>query len=474
MRYRRDVFDDKYARLRGDRPSKTIVSHLAKDGNGYIHPTQVRSISMREAARAPVVPRRVCVLRFSVRPVGPGRQCSSASARGGHRASFCRMLQKGRQGMTQGLQTGSVEFRPRARLLKLIGAELISDEVLAITELVKNAHDADASAVTSSSRGSRARGQASSSATTATAWTSTFFWVAGWSRREPRSRALTRRITRRGRRVLGEKGVGRFAADKLARTLELVSRRDGDATGDPRGVRLGRVRYGRAHALGGQEPVGGQAASEVITHGTVLRMTGLRTAWNERMFRRLCTRLARLRSPFNGARQLRHPDRVRRVPAVLGRAQVRHSRAGAVPDRRGVRREADRRDQPEWLALRRAPLERARGSELRPGAGPTLRLRSGNRGGRAHRSTDGSARLAEGMVRHQHLPRRIPGLAIRRTARRLAAARSASGQQSRCPAEQQPGRRLRRDHAETGTPSSPIRPTARDFSSRGRSMTCVG
>jgi DNA (cytosine-5)-methyltransferase 1 len=51
MRYRRDVFDDKYARLRGNRPSKTIVSHLAKDGNGYIHPTQVRSISIREACR---------------------------------------------------------------------------------------------------------------------------------------------------------------------------------------------------------------------------------------------------------------------------------------------------------------------------------------------------------------------------------------------------------------------------------------
>lgn len=51
MRYRADVFDDKYARLRGDRPCRTIVAHLAKDGNGYIHPSQTRSISFREAAR---------------------------------------------------------------------------------------------------------------------------------------------------------------------------------------------------------------------------------------------------------------------------------------------------------------------------------------------------------------------------------------------------------------------------------------
>ena len=51
MRYRSDAFDDKYLRLRADRPCKTIVAHLAKDGNGYIHPLQVRSITLREAAR---------------------------------------------------------------------------------------------------------------------------------------------------------------------------------------------------------------------------------------------------------------------------------------------------------------------------------------------------------------------------------------------------------------------------------------
>jgi hypothetical protein len=38
----------------------------------------------------------------------------------------------------------------------------------------------------------------------------------------------------------------------------------------------------------------------IVFSVTVLRMRGLRTRWNERMFRRLCTRLARLLSPSGG------------------------------------------------------------------------------------------------------------------------------------------------------------------------------
>lgn len=51
MKYRTDVFDDKYNKMRSGEPGKTIVSHLAKDGNSYIHPEQIRSITQREAAR---------------------------------------------------------------------------------------------------------------------------------------------------------------------------------------------------------------------------------------------------------------------------------------------------------------------------------------------------------------------------------------------------------------------------------------
>ena len=50
-RYRSDIFEDKYKRLRLDKPSWTLTAHMKKDGLAYIHPTQTRSISVREAAR---------------------------------------------------------------------------------------------------------------------------------------------------------------------------------------------------------------------------------------------------------------------------------------------------------------------------------------------------------------------------------------------------------------------------------------
>ncbi len=51
MRYSSDNFHDKYFRLKPDEPCRTIVSHLHKDANGYIHPSDDRGITPREAAR---------------------------------------------------------------------------------------------------------------------------------------------------------------------------------------------------------------------------------------------------------------------------------------------------------------------------------------------------------------------------------------------------------------------------------------
>jgi len=203
------------------------------------------------------------------------------------------------------IQSGLAPFLPRARLLRLIGSELISDDVVAITELVKNAHDADASYVSiqftnvTGEHGEmtiRDDGHGMDLDTLLTRW----MQPAGSSK----GRAGTR-FTAAGRRVLGEKGVGRFAADKLAANLELVSRR--------------REASEEIHAVFDWDEfdVDERMLSEVSSrwevrpadwldsHGTMLRLCRLRSVWTERMFRRLCTRLARLISPFDDGKGFR-------------------------------------------------------------------------------------------------------------------------------------------------------------------------
>lgn len=50
-RYRVDIFEDKYKKLYQHRPSWCVTAHLSRDCYTHIHPTQARTISIREAAR---------------------------------------------------------------------------------------------------------------------------------------------------------------------------------------------------------------------------------------------------------------------------------------------------------------------------------------------------------------------------------------------------------------------------------------
>ena len=195
-------------------------------------------------------------------------------------------------------QSSSVTFRPRARLMKLIGAELISDEVVALVELVKNAHDADATEVTIEFKAVTKPGGSitvSDNGHGIDRETLLGRWMepaSSW-KRDKGGR------TKKGRRFLGEKGVGRFAADKLAAHLEMRSRCprstqeirafvDWDRF-DSNDRMLSDV---RCHWRMGP-------GTKKRWHGTVLTLSRLRTTWNERMFRRLSTRLARLITPFS-------------------------------------------------------------------------------------------------------------------------------------------------------------------------------
>ncbi len=53
---RKDIFKDKYKKLKADEICKTITSHMRFDCHMYIHPTQARGLSPREAARVQTFP----------------------------------------------------------------------------------------------------------------------------------------------------------------------------------------------------------------------------------------------------------------------------------------------------------------------------------------------------------------------------------------------------------------------------------
>jgi DNA (cytosine-5)-methyltransferase 1 len=51
IKYDMRSFKDKYRKQKADEPSTTVFAHLEKDGNRFIHPSQARTYTPREAAR---------------------------------------------------------------------------------------------------------------------------------------------------------------------------------------------------------------------------------------------------------------------------------------------------------------------------------------------------------------------------------------------------------------------------------------
>ena len=74
-RYRSDIFNDKYYRLTWDGLSRTITAHISKDGYWYIHPSEDRTLSIREAARIQTFPDS---FRFAGYPTSRYKQIGNA------------------------------------------------------------------------------------------------------------------------------------------------------------------------------------------------------------------------------------------------------------------------------------------------------------------------------------------------------------------------------------------------------------
>lgn len=123
----------------------------------------------------------------------------------------------------------SLPFRPKARLLQLLGDQLIGNPRLAVFELVKNAYDADADKVDVVLGGLSAGdpfiqitddGDGMSVEIIRDIWL-----VPAHGHRE--SQKLRNERSKKGRLPLGAKGLGRFAVHKLGDRISLITRAAG-------------------------------------------------------------------------------------------------------------------------------------------------------------------------------------------------------------------------------------------------------
>lgn len=126
------------------------------------------------------------------------------------------------------IRSGRAPLRPRARLVRAIGEDLISSQTVALVELIKNSYDADAHIVEITfvsplrpGKGAvivRDDGHGMTLEVLQTAWME----PATISKRK-------KRFSPAGRRLTGEKGLGRFAAARLAKKMRLESIPNGAA-----------------------------------------------------------------------------------------------------------------------------------------------------------------------------------------------------------------------------------------------------
>lgn len=198
-------------------------------------------------------------------------------------------------------------FQPQARLLVLLGDQLIRDPGIAVFELVKNAYDADATRVdivlrniTSPDEGEiivTDNGCGMSLKTIRNVW-----MKPATSHRAPR-KDKRKPTPVFGRLPLGEKGIGRFAVHKLGREIILVTRQEGHKEVV---VRIDWRKFEEAEDVPLEKltiPVvtrSPQLFSGKDSHGTRITIRGLRNSWSRGQVRELHRAVTSICSPFGG------------------------------------------------------------------------------------------------------------------------------------------------------------------------------
>lgn len=194
-------------------------------------------------------------------------------------------------------------FRVSSHLKDIIGRDLVTNEFVAIFELVKNSFDASATRVDIEFDTDEASitivddGKGMSLADIRDKW----LFVAYSEKALSASDNYRNKIA-----FAGSKGIGRFACDTLGKGLELYSRTEGSDSISKLDIDWTRFEQDSTEEFQEVEVEVGTARSfpEIANakppreHGTVLVIKGTRQEWNEVAIRRLRRDLAKLIDPF--------------------------------------------------------------------------------------------------------------------------------------------------------------------------------
>ncbi len=121
------------------------------------------------------------------------------------------------------LEEKKLRFRPKARIIRTIGDQLISGPEAAVIELVKNAYDADANFVEIKFTPPLVAGQGRISISDDGHGMSLDDIQLKWMEPATASKVIDRRSPSKKRKMMGSKGIGRFAAAKLGSKMALTS-----------------------------------------------------------------------------------------------------------------------------------------------------------------------------------------------------------------------------------------------------------
>jgi signal transduction histidine kinase len=203
----------------------------------------------------------------------------------------------------QQLEERKLRFRPRARIIRTIGDQLISGPEAAVIELVKNAYDADASFALIKFKPPLEVGRGRITFIDDGIGMTLSDIENKWMEPATTSKMAGRVSPLHRRKMMGSKGIGRFAAAKLGTHMALnsVSIRDGARTE----VLIPELDWS---IFGGDAYLSDISVDFLIQNtdlpsGTTIEISRLNEKWTEERIQRLYHELRRLLSPLETEQQ---------------------------------------------------------------------------------------------------------------------------------------------------------------------------